>query len=587
MLPSFHRLNIHGNDIGKRVFTLASSTPFIQLKYHVAMSNYIYGGESDPCVSNNGSEGGGESGGGGAGEGGGGGGGEGGGGQMDVADGLQKVKLPDRGEGDTSLSSLLSSWFVGEGSQYMGRKSILKQTTYAHVPTVFSIYVFVIHMTTNVGTILTPLMLFKNPGGRYQQWDANDIFNQLYAGSYEWFVDMSTEPVTHESVVSTKKRPLPATGLIPNTVTKQKVATRLLVGAPGLDVSAPPTHITKLSLWQEYETHCLWLRMLQVPCKASIEAIQSITDKTDLTSHITHLSKKEWKPIQAVLNDRQFKADKSFNENYDTPKEEYVTSQVLWWDKIPNCKLNHRQFPHLGTGHYGRGAGTVSGTQTYVSWLRHYMVTKTGPVYGGGRLEEAERGTLDTNHDNYQVEHITPQSWTPLVTLISMFRYVVSDPTMIFMAWGKTNQSRSNKPILFGTNSDEDDLYIAWPHIDGWMAAVVARAVIHATMTYPLLTSNDNVLNSDGTTSTRAYLDQIDTIVDLAASEPRHWEIMITMQCYARFGCLNPLVVSSDTRAQIRNPGSPFYKLLRARWSGKDLTSSALLRTVRDLVDPH
>ena len=86
-------------------------------------------------------------------------------------------------------------------------------------------------------------------------------------------------------------------------------------------------------------------------------------------------------------------------------------------------------------------------------------------------------------------------------------------------------------------------------------------------------------------TAIRAYFDQIDTIIELATSPPEKWEIMITMQCYVRFGTLNPLVVSSDTRQRFRDRNDPFYKLLRARWSGNDKISRVLLDTVKCLVD--
>ena len=602
MLPSLHRIKIHQTDVRKKAFVLAASPPFVQLKYHVVMNNHIYGEGYDACEfdgrgadeeeeannslsrgdmdgSSTGGRADGSSAGGGAVEGGG---NDTGNDTIDfVCDDAMELETPPyeavelpRKEGTQEANpgpvprTQLINWFLDPngGAKYVGVESKLKITAKG----CSSIFILFIDQQNKIVTY------FKTPSGSYEIRDDDQLIPNIYNNSRKWYVNLNAIPKTFEEFQSGYGR---------GQTKRARMAARFAIGAP---TGPPPVEILNPDLWAEYETHCLWLRMQLVPCNVNPTAIENIKNTVQLKEHLKKLSKGEWRPIHGLITGEEFSADEIWKENYDTPDKDIVDMQVGIWDRTPNCKLNHKQFPNLGAGHYGRGGDSVGDTDKYVSWLRFYMVNTTGPVYKGGRLKTISRRDLVTNHQAYQIEHITPQSWTPLTTLVNMFRYVVSDPTMVGFSWGNTNQARGNKALLFGTNSEEDGLYMAWPLVDGKMAAHVARAVIHATMTYPLLTNNENVLGRGDVTAVtpiRAYFDQIDTIIELATSPPEKWEIMITMQCYVRFGTLNPLVVSSDTRQRFRDRNDPFYKLLRARWSGNDKISRVLLDTVKGLVD--
>ena len=67
--------------------------------------------------------------------------------------------------------------------------------------------------------------------------------------------------------------------------------------------------------------------------------------------------------------------------------------------------------------------------------------------------------------------------------------------------------------------------------------------------------------------------------------KPVRWEVRIAMQCFARFGCINPLVVSAKTRAELSDRKGPFYQLLRARWEGKDFIAKELVTTLLNVSE--
>lgn len=592
MLPPLHRLKIQADAKDRKAFLLSSHSPFIQLDYHAVVSKHLPEDVAQQCQSDTYGAG---------------------APLMDGADEQNAGNEPgnheddeDRGdeerspEGeddamevderrttftevgvptgvDTKEESIVA-WLLESGRNCQGRPSYFRPRNTEPPRRNRLIFVYV----KEEGVRRAIVMYRQAPNGSYEYIEPEDRLKNWAKGINLWFVDFQSPVLDLRAIedILGRLRSGSNRGTSDSAQKRQRMSS---LGAAGSVVTP-----SSFSLLQEYETHCLWLRMLELPCQPSLSAINAINRGDRPTTYIESLPKKEWARISKIVNSSEFKADASQHEDYDTPNKVYIDHMIQLWNATPSCQIEFRQFPHLGANHYGSGGPLQSKTEKYVSWLRYYMVNKTGPLYGGSRLEDYDRAHLNANHENYQLEHINPQSWTHLTTLISQFRYVVSDPTLVFMTWGKSNQERSNKPILFGTNSSADDLYVAWPHPTRLlMAAVAARAVIHATMTYPLLTSTptDAVLHTCAPTATVGYLKQIDKIVALAVQEPPEWEVMIQLQCYARLGPLNPLVVSERARQELNNADSPFYKLLKRRWAGNDRTSAVLLDTLRSIVD--
>ena len=327
------------------------------------------------------------------------------------------------------------------------------------------------------------------------------------------------------------------------------------------------------------------MRLLQVPCRPHADSLAYLRGekRTAPAQWVEELRRDDKRSVENALKLTLPDADRRENWDYLEPRD--VSVDIARVRSVDNTELKHINFDALGSNHYGSGGSTVKNTENYISFLRWHMATTSGSVYGGHAVVEKTREELDRGKDSFQMEHATPQSWTGLVTLLDIFRYVVSDPTTVFVAWGLTNQQRGNKAIGFSKGPSVDGTYRPWRSDGSYMASCVARAVIHSTMTYPLLSNQHNVLRLEyARTSIHEYSAQIDVIVALAQQTPQPWETEIAMQTYSRFGCLNPLSVSSRCREQFADSTSPFYKQLKKRWSGSDGTSAMLLRAVRQLA---
>ena len=324
-----------------------------------------------------------------------------------------------------------------------------------------------------------------------------------------WWVDMSTQYRTKEEIPgfdeASKKRPRPG----PTPV----------VGTP----TPPPSRISSqgpfipLTLEQEYKTHCLWLRMGQVPCDPTDDALNDIYNQHEYSIKYLEMLTDDaggliadngypvdnwaveysiWKIVDSTIADKNEKFNEEFNIN-----KEMVGGDVDETNGLVNEQLYTNSFEPLSSNSFGPSTSSTTKTKSYKSWLRWFMATVSGCVYSPSNVllqvtrEELDDTTIEVEGEDmkYQLEHITPQSWTHLTAMVNEFRYVVSDPRLVFYVDStrvRSNQSRSNKPLLFKKGGNEDFYYKPWaiPSANKEMIACVARAVIHATMTYPLLT---------------------------------------------------------------------------------------------------
>jgi len=393
-----------------------------------------------------------------------------------------------------------------------------------------------------------------------------------------------------------------------------------------------------LNIDEEYKVHCLWLRMRQVPCDFNPGALQSIgiCSRRDANhKYLQRLTDSEggktsdeddWTPDNAIQQTENWDfdysvwkvlftttPDKEFSEQFRVWKMDDIESQIEVINQLPDDKLGIGDYDPFSGSSFGTTTKYTVKSQAYKSWLQWFMATVSGCVYSPksdvllneqdlpvSRKNVIKNVVLQNDKEGemiqtYQLEHITPKSWCKLPSILDEFRYITSDPTLLLIvdsSIAHTNQSRLNKPLKFvDTNQAIDNTYDPWtfPSQVKEMASCVARMVIHATMTYPLLSrsfgnGHNPIKPNISDLGIPEYLQQIEAIVKLAMSKPARWEVRIAMQCYARFGCINPLVVSEQARNQFRYPDSYFYKLLKARWAGQDVIARKLIETLKNIT---
>ena len=403
--------------------------------------------------------------------------------------------------------------------------------------------------------------------------------------THAWFVDperpRSPEPI-RETATGTNRRRAPDTPT--PEVTPDKKPFR-----------------NPMSLLQEYKTHCLWLRMQNVPCTFHDDAIEDVNNSINIDNagpKIRMLKGDESLSLFDIEPDAKLTVGGQGTSRWDDFVQftaEMLLEEVDVWNSKPNEGLSHFKFDHLGDSHYGPGGPRTVRINSYISWLRWHMATKSGTLYGGRAPQTdtdlqrvIEPPPSNSNYDElrmYSVEHVNPQSWCGQCQLINEFRYAVSDPTTCFMTLTSNNQQRNNAPLIFSRNSRVDKGWRPWTASNS-MAPCAARAVIHATLTYPLLTNRMGITaGSAGSYGIHEYAVQLDDIITLATKEPLDWEVEAALQCYVRFGCVNPLVVSKNSRDELKHPNSPFRRLLKARWKGVDEIAKLMSSIINDVVE--
>jgi hypothetical protein len=391
-----------------------------------------------------------------------------------------------------------------------------------------------------------------------------------------------------------------------------------------------------LTLDTEYKTHCLWLRMRKTLCQLSDKAFED-----NPREYIEMLPQEEggvlsdmWVPLDQGVRDtgnwdktyniwqilKHTQPDAAFHEFFTTLSEKDIEQSIMNVNSLSNETLEIGVLPPFGHSSFGSTTKWTTESKLYKSWLRWFMTAVTGCVYSPKtilvREDETDtpltrkqvdakvvtmRNTSRNNEDaefteetlTYQIEHTTPQAWTKLTRILYEFRHVTSDPTLLLIVdtTMQSNQSRQMKPLRF-SDSAPDFTYKAWTHPNAVeeMVACVARMIIHATMTYPLVTrkigNGFNPLPLDTSNlGIPEYAAQIKTIVKYALKTPARWEVRIALQCYARFACVNPLVVSRKTRELFSNPNNYFYKLLQVRWGGTSILAKHLIESLLSVTN--
>jgi hypothetical protein len=382
---------------------------------------------------------------------------------------------------------------------------------------------------------------------------AQEILYNISNNKADWYVavDTASHPVEAQSSESHRTKR-------PRTYT------------PPLPPPAPPNELT---LKQEYDAHCAWLRLILQPSEVSRDAngvlgVDAITDGDSYTQLLTLIAS-----VEATLRTSWF---------VKTSVERVIADIMVTTKNLNNAELKPPKFKKLDN----------KDAEEYIKWIKLHMLSKTGTIY-------QYLGINDENPqiDGLSVEHITPKSWTRATQLLREFHDAALDPVTLASAAKNANASRNNSPLGFSRMAPNS----TWTPAGRWHVAPMAlqlrkyaaRAVVYSSLTYPLLSSN-----VDGTFVVRAnspemapspggvnaYAAQFDKIIELATSDPEEWEIEIAARCWLQFGVLNPLLVSKKNRDEVKDSNSHIHKLLRARFGGWDLSGAACLRTLQTVI---
>ena len=409
--------------------------------------------------------------------------------------------------------------------------------------------------------------------------------------------------------------------------TTPDASTRLAKRTRGATDSAPIVRTSDgdaLTLREEYYTHCTWLHLIQQPSHASfgadmlppseagqIEARSLVTpleapdNETDLETAVQNGSN-DAVVVAQILEVREELYPESSDLN--TP---YLVRKEL--EDVTRTNLARKQTDGLGAA--AAKPTTSTEMKRWFRWLKAYMGYKVGTVYMTrgpnrsidftryeGSQPAKDKDPDDAWSENLSVEHVTPASWTRDTRLLEEFWSAHLDPVTLASTDIGVQNERSNRPLWFPPGIQTSTAVwaptgVAWRKWDSnrlstTTVAFVARAVVYSSLTYPLLSSDyGNAWKWTTFTERRVspggvidYATQFDRIIALATSDPEEWEVRIAARCWARFGVVNPLAVSDQTRKALATVGHPLRKLLRARWEGRDLCGTECLRTLQTLV---
>lgn len=343
-----------------------------------------------------------------------------------------------------------------------------------------------------------------------------------------------------------------------------------------------------LRLEEEYRTHCFWLKLVQQPSQP--EPIN--TAFSTLRGRVSGLPQVEldacltaWNRVRETLSQQSSSVSQLPWDLIDaTEADEDIADLIknLIRDSVEST--NAMDESTLGQPKFAPTSSNTYGAETSAKRMdafRQFMVTiarEHGSLYS--RAKKA---------NEYELEHITPKSWMHMIPLIDELRYGADDTLMLGMVVKSDNRSRGNKSLGFSRRATDATWSI--PRGTASTHAFLARAVAYASLTYPLLngdgvTPNLQTESHPPPSGTPSYREQARELLRLIQSPPSEWELQHSMACYALFEVVNPLTVSRAARDAVADPTHPFHRMLMARWSGTDPTSTELLRTLHAMQHP-
>jgi hypothetical protein len=231
-------------------------------------------------------------------------------------------------------------------------------------------------------------------------------------------------------------------------------------------------------------------------------------------------------------------------------------------------------------------------TMKLVSTWKQLAARESGPLYN------FTNGSSYTN--DMEVEHVIAQKTMMATKALCAFSGVQDDPLMCFVtssaAWtSKTedakapNQAKGKLEIELQPFSRDDTFSTNYKEFTRDQRAFVSRVIIYAVLTYPALSAEpekiiSSMQNSNISFKYKAlpsYARQIDSLLEYALLEPAAWEYKHASSCYLTCQIVNPLTISERTRREVATEGTQLNSLLRARLSGRDLTSLTVLQQFR------
>jgi hypothetical protein len=321
------------------------------------------------------------------------------------------------------------------------------------------------------------------------------------------------------------------------------------------------------SLLHEYNIHCEWMRLLYCPSTIN-DDLKIVKLSTDTLSAYEPMFNAviQWLNHQPGRKKRS-KAPVTYDMTWDQFVE-LVNSDVDDVSALPLEEVTQAKFTS--------GVGSKSSRSELLRSYLTDLYTTIGSVY-----------TANTSESTYEVEHVMPVSWTRICGMLHQFRHVANDPVMLAMELKHVNSSRSNAPLGF----------VRAPPDNTWMIprsskckAFLARTIVYAVMTYPLLSEHGQLPNMEHPKvqprGMPSYFAQMDKILTLATQNPDEWELEYNILTYLLFSVVNPLTMSSKVRNQFVTPkeNNPYLELFRRRLQGNDETSNALIEQIEYVV---
>lgn len=466
-------------------------------------------------------------------------------------------------------------WFLSEdgGARYLGLLSELRKGSDVVATGRFYLTQGLVGLSS-AGNVV----IFKHQwnGRANEQEAAQSWLTQIANDQVAWFVDMQNR----EDMPPVQRRR--------GETSKRQSAGDDVRQAAARDTSTPPPQRSvPLTLEEEYDAHCRWLRLTRSPPfgDTSVVFLGFLLADFHAQAPETTASLPDTEALARHLSDTTAANDKTSRSDLQPPvfHDNQEMQRYMRWLKM-------HLGAEVGAVYTPRAIGVINQTlqQLRDEFVRRYPPYTPLPTATPPELE------------NLTVEHLTPKSWTRGTCLLDEFSNANLDPVTLGVIAKGMNTSRSNEPLSFSRAAPRSG---TWLPIGPWrrdspaskqVRAFVARAVVYSSLTYPLVSSNvlgESIERANAPNGNPVpagiprYADQFDAVVELVSAEPAKWEHGIAAHCFSRFGVVNPLIVSAETRAALSEREDPLHRLLRARFEGSDLCGTACLRALQRVLN--
>jgi hypothetical protein len=355
-------------------------------------------------------------------------------------------------------------------------------------------------------------------------------------------------------------------------------------------------------LEDEYQTHLMWLKMVRIPSAPADPpdppgiALLEIDDLKNIPEIVETMLFKYREPDIREMMSSAFGDDDNLQkindiENIEIEYERAVA--IINNMEARSLKMDNNLIStRLASVRSGKVVSRDTQTMKLVSTWKQLAARESGPLYN------FTNGSSYTN--DMEVEHVIAQKTMMATKALCAFSGVQDDPLMCFVtssaAWtSKTedakapNQAKGKLEIELQPFSRDDTFSTNYKEFTRDQRAFVSRVIIYAVLTYPALSAEpekiiSSMQNSNISFKYKAlpsYARQIDSLLEYALLEPAAWEYKHASSCYLTCQIVNPLTISERTRREVATEGTQLNSLLRARLSGRDLTSLTVLQQFR------